>query len=227
MTISLSPRAVFPNLRQTTVEAAEKMVRKGPNDISHDAPLLRDSNCRIVPASHGYAFEVKAGSNFRVVDLHGQQVVDFAAWVLPLGGEKLSMSYTRYHLSGATPAIDECLMTNKDDALFQIVKDTCKTHDMTFMSCYPELYEKAGRPGHRSCAANIAEVMAPYGMKSYLEVTDPFNIFQNTPMYSIKALNCSRKGDYIEFKVLKDAVCAVSCCPYDLASLDCSARSRE
>ncbi|KAL9625550.1 MAG: hypothetical protein Q9160_000263 [Pyrenula sp. 1 TL-2023] len=201
------------------------MVRKPKTDLavlndeeSLPPHLLKGGSGRVVAASHGYAFEVKAGSHFRIVDLHGQQVVDFAAWVLPSREERLSMSYTRYHLSGATPAVGESLMTNKDDPLFRIVEDTCKTHDMTFMSCFPEMYKEAGQSGHRSCAANIAEVMAPYGMKSYLEVTDPFNIFQNTPMYTLKPLNCSRKGDYIEFEALKNAVCAASCCPYDLAS---------
>ena len=72
-----------------------------------------------------------------------------------------------------------------------------------------------GQPGHRSCATNIAEAMKKYGMESWLDVTDPFNIFQNTPYYSLKALNCSRAGDYIEFKALKDAICAVSSCPFD------------
>lgn len=48
---------------------------------------------------------------------------------------------------------------------------------MTFPSCYPELYKaKGASKHHRSCATNIAEVMRPYGMNSYLEVTDPFNI---------------------------------------------------
>jgi uncharacterized protein len=173
----------------------------------------------IVPAGHGHAFEVKRGQCFRIVDLHGLQVVDFAAWVLPDMKEKLSMSYTRFHLSGATPMVGECLITNKDEPIFRLAADTVKVHDMTFMSCNPELYERLGLKDHRSCATNIAEVMKPYGMKSHLEVTDPFNIFQNTPNYSLKALNSSRPGDYVEFEALKDAVCAVSCCPYDIVGL--------
>lgn len=94
-----------------------------------------------------------------------------------------------------------------------------KVHDMTFPSCFPELYEKLGRSGHRSCATNIAKVMKPYKMESYLEVTDPFNISQNTPSHTLKALNGSRPGDYVQFEALKDTVCAVSCCPYDIAGL--------
>jgi uncharacterized protein YcgI (DUF1989 family) len=53
-------------------------------------------------------------------------------------------------------------------------------------------------------------------MGSYLEVTDPFNIFQNTPNYSLKRLGSSKAGDFVEFEAMKDIVCATSCCPYDI-----------
>jgi uncharacterized protein YcgI (DUF1989 family) len=171
----------------------------------------------VVPAAHGYAFEVGKGERFQVIDIYGEQIVDMEAWVAGTNLiEKLSMAYTRYHLSGVTPTIGECLWTNKDEPILKVTADTVKVHDMTFMCCFPELYEKKGFKGHRSCATNIAKVMAPYGMKSYLEVTDPFNIFQNTPNYSLKRLGSSKPGDYIEFEALKDMICAVSCCPYDL-----------
>lgn len=112
------------------------------------------------------------------------------------------------------------------------------------MSCFPEMYLKQGIKNHRSCASNIAEVMEPYGMKSYLEVTgqciefamvclpftrpianvfleeDPFNIFQNTPNYTLKPLGSSKAGDYIELEALKDIVAAASCCPYDLGGFN-------
>lgn len=57
-------------------------------------------------------------------------------------------------------------------------------------------------------------------MRSYLEAAsvDPFNVFQNTPDMTLKDLGCSRAGDFVEFEVLKDAVVAVSSCPYDVVS---------
>lgn len=128
----------------------------------------------IVKAGHGFAFEVSKGEHFRVVDLYGVQVTDFAAWVKGTDlVEKLSMSHTRYRLGGVQPTEGECLYSNIDRPMFRVVQDTVKVHDMTFPSCYPELYERRGCKGHRSCATNIAEVMKPYGMRSYLEVTDP------------------------------------------------------
>ncbi|KAF2458599.1 hypothetical protein BDY21DRAFT_340730 [Lineolata rhizophorae] len=175
----------------------------------------------IVPAGHGYSFAVSAGERFRIVDLHGQQVVDFMAWARTGRrchlDEKVSMAYTRYHHYGATPSTGDYLWTNRDRELFRITDDTVRVHDMTFMACFPELYEKRGLRGHRACASNIAEAMAPWGMKNHLEVADPFNLFQNTPLYAIKGnLLSSRPGDFIEFEALDDAVVAISCCPYDL-----------
>jgi uncharacterized protein YcgI (DUF1989 family) len=143
--------------------------------------------------------------------------VDFAAWIKGTDlREHLSMAYTRYHLSGVTPAIGEYLWTNNDEPILKLTADTVKVHDMTFMSCFPKMYEKAGYKDHRSCATNIAEVMAPFGMRSHLDCTDPFNIFQNTPNYSLKRLGSSRSGDYVEFEAMQDIICACSCCPYDL-----------
>jgi uncharacterized protein YcgI (DUF1989 family) len=178
----------------------------------------------VVPASHGYAFSIPAGSRFRVIDIYGEQVVDMQAWAAPSSSssdafstlERMSMAYTRYHLSGVTPAIGECLWTNADRPLLRVTADTVKVHDMTFMSCFPELYLKKGIEGHRSCAGNIFEAMQPFGMKHLLETAEPFNIFQNTPNYSLKRLGSSKPGDYIEFEALQDAVIAVSSCPYDL-----------
>jgi uncharacterized protein len=177
--------------------------------------LPATAKTHIVPASHGYAFTVKAGSKFRIVDIHGLQIVDFCAWVNAPGlYEHVRMSYTRFRLSGVIPDIGESLYTNLDEPALKVVTDTCKVHDMTFMSCNPELYASVGKPGHRSCQMNIFEAMKPYGIENRLQLPDPFNIFQNTPNYSLKPIGCSRPGDYIEFEALKDLVCGLSCCPW-------------
>ena len=200
---------------------------------------------QIVPGGHGYAFSISKGNKFRIIDLHGRQIVDLMAWVLPTSplsppqipsqfprydstNEHLSMSYTRYTLNGtAPPAIGDYLVTNKQEPCFRITADTCHTHDMTFMACNPAFYADKGYPGHRNCAENIAEAMRPWDMRSYLEAAkvDPFNVFQNTPDMTLKDLGCSRAGDYVELEVLKHVVIAVSSCPYDVVSVEfCNVR---
>ncbi|KAJ9648242.1 hypothetical protein H2199_001095 [Coniosporium tulheliwenetii] len=174
----------------------------------------------VVKASHGYSFSVSKGDRFRIVDLHGEQVVDFMAFVRSgssLTKEKLSMAYTRYHLSGVPAAVGEYLYTTLDTPIFRITADTVKVHDMTFMSCNPSFYKKLGYPSsHRSCSQNIAEAMAAWGLDEMdIRATDPLNLFQNTPNYTIKALGSSKAGDYVEMEALRDCVVAVSCCPYE------------
>lgn len=99
-----------------------------------------------------------------------------------------------------------------------------KVHDMTFMACFPKLYTDKGRYGHRSCAENVVEAMACAGYQnivpSVLQVPEPFNCFQNTPNYSLKAMGSSKPGDYIEFEALEDLVIAVSCCPYEIGGFN-------
>ncbi|KAL9016990.1 MAG: hypothetical protein Q9185_005685 [Variospora sp. 1 TL-2023] len=201
----------------TRINSSPSTPGSGPAEASNGS----EPTTHIVPGGHGHAFEVKRGTAFRIIDLHGQQIVDLMAWVLPYPSslEHLSMSYTRYVLNGeAPPAVGDCLVTNKQEPIFKITADVCHTHDMTFMACNPAFYAAMGLKGHRSCAENIAGAMKPWGMESYLEATavDPFNVFQNTPDMSLKDLGCSRPGDVIEFDVLKDAVVAVSSCPYDV-----------
>lgn len=145
-----------------------------PEAQALDAGGSKSPTTHIIEAGHGFAFEVKKGEHFRVVDLYGRQITDMVGWVTGTDlVEKLSMAYTRYHLKGVQPAVGECLWTNKDEPMLEVVEDTVKIHDMTFMSCFPEMFEKQGIKNHRSCATNIAEVMERYGMRSYLEVTDP------------------------------------------------------
>ena len=49
------------------------------------------------------------------------------------------------------------------------------------------------------------------------EIIDPFNVFQNTPYYSLKALECSKPGDHVEFENVlgKEIVVGLSCCPFE------------
>ncbi len=101
-----------------------------PNQDSSKSPRTH-----IIEAAHGYAFEVKKGEQFRIVDLYGEQVVDFAAWVANTNLiQKLSMSYSRYHLTGVQPAVGEYLYTNTDDPLLRVVEDTVKVRDGSQLS---------------------------------------------------------------------------------------------
>ncbi|KAF5250387.1 hypothetical protein FANTH_4420 [Fusarium anthophilum] len=162
----------------------------------------------VIPAGRGFAFAIKAGSQFMITDLHGQQVVDMM-WFLD---------------SLAPPSVGQYLYSNHAREMFKVVEDTVKVHDMQYMACNPGLYARIGKPEHRSCASNFAEAMTTYlrenGDKDaqfeWFQVHDPFNTFQNTPYYTMKGwMDSSKAGDYIKFQAEMDCVVALSCCPYE------------
>lgn len=86
------------------------------------------------------------------------------------------------------------------------------------MSCNPGFYDDLGLHGHRSCAENLAEAMAAAGHAEQvgrLDLPDPLNLFQNTPNYSLKGINTSRAGDFIELEALMHCLVVASACPFD------------
>ncbi|KNG47336.1 isochorismatase hydrolase [Stemphylium lycopersici] len=112
----------------------------------------------IVPARRGHAFPVSKGKHSHIVDLHCEQAIDLVVWVvaptrrrtsnqdknttppaLPL--ETLSTAYTCCHLCGVAPAMSEHLYSNNDRRILRVTADTIKVHDMTFMSCFPQIHE--------------------------------------------------------------------------------------
>jgi hypothetical protein len=88
-----------------------------------------------------------------------------------------STALSPYHLRGVTPTIDEALHSNADRPLLRITADTVKY--MAYMACFPQMYEKQGLHGHRSCAQDVFDVMQEHSMGDILEVPESFNCFQN------------------------------------------------
>ncbi|KAM0230857.1 hypothetical protein ACHAPO_008913 [Fusarium lateritium] len=183
----------------------------------------------IIPAGRGFAFAIKAGSQFMITDLYGQQVVDMMSWRAPFSAdtkcEHFSTSYTRWFLDSlGPPSVGQYLYSNHAREMFKVVGDTVKVHDMQYMACNPGLYARIGKSEHRSCASNFAEAMTTYLRQNgdkyakfeWFQVHDPFNTFQNTPYYTMKGwMDSSKAGDYVKFQAEMDCVVALSCCPYE------------
>ena len=186
-----------------------------------DTPNISPARSVLIPGGHGGALTIPSDSVFRITDLHGSQVVDFLTFALPSLREKLSMSHTRYKHRGGAIAAGDTLYSNAHRPILRVRTDTVKVHDMTYMACNPGFYAEMGLAGHRNCAKNLAEAIerAGYGgrgrLEGILDLPDPWNLFQNTPNYTLKGLNTSRAGDYIELEALMDVLVVASSCPYD------------
>jgi uncharacterized protein YcgI (DUF1989 family) len=173
----------------------------------------------LVPGGQARATRVETDQLVEIINVQGQQVCDLIAFNVEDLSEHLSPSHTRSILGRLKLGVEDCLYTNTRAAIFEIEEDMVGSHDTLIAACDFRRYElDYGLPGHRNCRANFAEVLEPYGI-GYLQVPDPINLFQNTPVGADGSLgmevSAARAGDRVVLRASMDALVAVSACPQD------------
>ncbi|HSI42084.1 MAG TPA: urea carboxylase-associated family protein [Xanthobacteraceae bacterium] len=174
-----------------------------------------------VDGGHGGAFAVRSGAVFALIDVLGQQAIDFVAFNAGDLRETLSGIETRRALGSLYIKLGDVLVSSRGRPMLEIVEDSIGTHDYTVPACDPSRFAvDFGCPGHRNCLENMFAPLRAYGVASPLDVPEPFNFFQNSPVVEDGRTAVvdppSRPGDRIALRALMDLVCAVSSCPQDI-----------
>ena len=115
-----------------------------------------------IPARHGIATPLKAGQVIKIINTHGNQVVDTFAFTLSPSSEittQLSMQHTRASLNRVIPKVGDGLYNNERKKMLTIMEDTTEgIHDTLIAACDKQRYEELGGGSeHRNCADNLVE----------------------------------------------------------------------
>jgi hypothetical protein len=181
-------------------------------------------NTRIVqtvPAREGRAFVVEQGELIKVIDVRGQQAVDFFAFCRDDPREYLSAEHTRVGNLRLFPRVGQAFYTNRRRPILTFVEDGSPgTHDMLVAACDPTRYASLGVKGwHASCQENLISSMRVLGVNG-IEVPSPVNLFANFPLGPDGSLNMipplTKPGDCVVFKAELPIYVCVSACPQDL-----------
>jgi uncharacterized protein YcgI (DUF1989 family) len=113
---------------------------------------MSESETINVPASSARAFEVRSGSLVKIVDIEGQQVGDFVAFMLPDLKEKFSAGRTRIENSTLRISIGNRLLSNVCNLMFTIMEDTCRV-TIYFIHPVPDGFSSIGTRSNRMTAA--------------------------------------------------------------------------
>ncbi|MBI3968093.1 MAG: urea carboxylase-associated family protein [Chloroflexi bacterium] len=174
----------------------------------------------VVPASHGRAFEVRAGQLLTIEDVEGQQIGDFVAFNAVDFTEFLSTGHTRSWNTSVYLKLGHTIRTNRRNPMFEVVADTVGVHDILCPPCDPQRYLlHYNVTGHRNCLDNLTEALAPYRIASW-RIPNPINVFMNVPVDAegrfqvVSAV--SKAGDRLVLRALMDVVAAISACPQDI-----------
>ena len=178
-----------------------------------------------IPARRGKASLVARGQSVRVINTHGQQVVD--TWAFRRGDltEFMSMEHSRTSLGRIIPAVGQSMVTNRRRPILTLAGDTSGgIHDTLLAACDRYRYELLGCEGyHDNCTDNLAAALAELGLTPP-ETPSPWNLFMNIPVAPDGSVSfeppVSRPGDHLTLRAEMDCVVVFSACPQDIVPIN-------
>ena len=138
----------------------------------------------VVPARSPWTRRLAAGDHLRIVDLRGNQAVDFLAYAAADPVERYSAPDTIAAQGNIFLTTGTVLMTNRGRPLLTIVEDTCGRHDTVGGACSCE--SNTVRYGHHTkhqhaCVENFLLGGAAHGLGKR-DLQSNVNWFMNVPV---------------------------------------------
>jgi uncharacterized protein len=174
-----------------------------------------------IPVRRGKAVRLRAGQSVRVINTHGQQVVDTWAFSAADLGEFMSMEHARAAMGRIIPKIGDMLVPNRQRPILRVVEDTSGgIHDTLIAACDRWRYELLGCPSyHDNCADNLAAAMRELDLVAP-ETPSPLNLFMNIPVLDGGRIEflppVSTPGSYLTLQTEMDCIVVFSACPQDM-----------
>lgn len=172
---------------------------------------------QIVPAGAPYTRKVKAGDHLRIIDLEGQQAVDFLCYDLAdpenryNAANTIKLNRSIYIGSGFR------LYSDLAEALMTVVEDTVGFHDTIGGCCSSQAnYLRYGIKGTPSCRDNFIAGLAEHGLRPR-DIPANVNFFMYVPVHPDGSTEIvegrTEPGDFVDLRAEKDVLVAISNCP--------------
>lgn len=183
-------------------------------DTIVDGRIIHDE---IVGAGQPWSRRVEAGEVLRIVDLEGQQAVDFLCYNADDLEDRYS-SMNTIKVQGSV-YIDKgtVLYSDAGVALMTVVADTLGRHD-TIYGCCSEAnnFLRYGVRGFHNCYANFLAALKPHGL-GRTSIVGNINFFMQVPVSesggAAVAAEVSPPGSYVDLRAECATLAVLSNCP--------------
>jgi urea carboxylase-associated protein 1 len=161
--------------------------------------------------------QIAAGSHLRIIDLEGQQAVDFLCYDQADPENRYNAANTIKGNRGVYLGAGTRLYSDLGNVLMTIVEDTVGKHDTIAGCCSTEFnYRRYGIKDTASCRRNFIAALAAHGMKPR-DIPANINFFMNVPVRPDGATEIveglSAPGDFVDLRAEKDVLVVISNCP--------------
>jgi len=183
------------------------------------------SELHTIPARCGRAARLSQGQSIKIINTHGQQVVDTWAFSTEDLTEFMSMEHIRPTLTRIFPRAGDDLVTNRRRPILHFAEDTSPgVHDTLMAACDDYRYGLLGcTEYHDNCTDNLFAALRNIGLTAP-ECPSPLNMWMNIPVdgegNTEWGVPASKPGDYVVLRAEMDCVVVMSCCPQDLLPIN-------
>ena len=189
--------------------------------MTHTPPPLPGAvvHDEVVAARAPWLHTVKAGQTLRIVDLEGNQAVDFLAYSAADDAERYSAQDTIAAQGNVFLRQGSVLLSNEGAPMMTVTATAVAYHDTIGGACSCE--SNTLRYGHHTkaqhaCVENFLTANARHG-RGKRDMVSNVNWFMNVPVEADGALGIvdgiSAPGLYVDLRAEMDVVVVVSNCP--------------
>ncbi|MFK8251874.1 DUF1989 domain-containing protein [Ancylobacter terrae] len=186
-------------------------------DILATADLHGVTYDHVVPARQPWSRVIKAGEILRIIDLEGQQAVDFLCYNAADPGDRYSSMNTIKVQGNSYVGKGTVLYSDSGVALLTVVEDTLGRHDTIYGCCSnPNNYLRYGVRTTESCYSNFLKELAGHGLDRSAIVGN-VNFFMQVPIMDDGtagvAADVSPPGGFVDLRAETDVLAVLSNCP--------------
>ena len=183
------------------------------SETSVEGGILED---RIVRPGEPWGRLLRAGERLRIVDLKGQQAVDFLCYRAADPRDRYNAANTIKLGENIYLSKGSRLWSDRATHLMTVVDDTCGRHDTIGGCCSAEMNElRYGVHGTRNCRDTFEEALSGFGLGRG-DIVANVNFFMHVPVredgHTAIADGVSKPGDYVELVAEIDVICVISNC---------------
>jgi uncharacterized protein len=171
----------------------------------------------IVPPRRPWGRVIRKGQILRLVDLEGQQAVDFLCYDADNPADRYSSMNTIKVQGNVYVGNGTVLYADSGNALFTVIADTLGRHDTIYGCCSRANNQlRYGVQTTETCYDNFTAILAQFDLDQRYIVSN-VNFFMSVPIDDVGkagiAAGSPQPGHYVELRAERDVLAVLSNCP--------------
>jgi urea carboxylase-associated protein 1 len=211
-------RALAATMREASLKhAAEAKARVGAQKLGKALQFPGTALGDRVVEPGPFTCRLSKGDHLRIIDLEGQQAVDFLVYDAANRENRYNAANTIKINRSVYVGKGFRLISDLGEVLMTLVEDTVGHHDTIGGCCSTEVnHMRYGIRGTPSCRNNFIKALTEHGMDAR-DIPANINFFMNVPVRPDGSTEIvdgsSEPGDYVDLRAEKDVLVVISNCP--------------